>query len=154
MDVLEQISSVLTRIKNKLSILIRLEHFPALVTSKGFFCTRDININNTRWYFSIDLQKYCQTSGEYIIITPDSSDQPETVGVFIHGEQHNVFEKDSFVVEVQFKFKQVPMDKGHNFTRKFCLNSSNNYACCWGTSKLAKIEVAFIFTFLIKLNNI
>ena len=74
------------------------------------------------------------------------------VGVFINGEQHNVFEKDSFVVEVQFKFKQVPMAKGHNFTRKFWFNSSNGYKYDWGTSELAKIEVSFIFAFFIKLN--
>ena len=149
MDVLERTSSVFT--KNKFSLLIRLEHFPTYVTSKGNFYTRAININDTRWYISISLRKYCQTSGEYIIITPDSSDQPETLGAYIHGLRHhryNGIDKDySFDVEAQFKFKQVPTAGGDNFTRKFCLNSSNGYNYDWGTPELAKIEVAFIFAF-------
>ena len=148
MDVIEQTSSVLTRIKNKFSFLIRLEHFPIYVTSKGDFYTRDIYINNTRWYFSIDLRKYCQTSGKYNIITPDSSDQPETLGAHIHGEQRRGVKKDcSFDVEVQFKFKQVLTAKSHNLKHKFCLNSSNEYKCNYGTPKLAKIKVAFTFAF-------
>ena len=146
MDVLEQTSSVLTRIKNKFSLLIRLEHFPTYVTSKGVFLTRNINVNKTRWYIFISLRKYCQTSGKHIIITPDSSDQPETLGAHIYGS-HSIKKDCSFDAEAQFKLKQVPTANDHNFTRKFCLNSSNNYACCRGTSKLAKIEVAFIFAF-------
>ena len=151
MDVLDHTSSVLTQ--NKLSLLIRLEHFPALVTSKGNFYTRDIDINKTRWHFSIDLRKYCRTSGEHIKIRPDSSDQPETLGAFIHGPRHHSVEKDcSFDVEAKFKFKHVPTAKGHNLKHKFCLISSNNYACRCGTSKLAKIKVSFIFACLLKLN--
>ena len=149
MDVLEQTSSVFT--KNKLSFLIRLEHFPTYVTSKGVFCTRDFNINNTRWFISIELRKYCQTSGKYIIITPDSSDQPETLGAYIHGERHyrytGIDKEYSFDVEAQFKFKQVPTANIYNFSRKFCLNSLNEYTTNWGKPKLAKIEVAFIFAF-------
>ena len=145
MDVLDHTSSVFT--KNKFSLLIRLEHFPALVTSKGAFFTRDIDINKTRWYISIDLRKYCQTSDKHIIITPGSSDQPETLGAFIHGSRRH-FEKDcSFDVNVQFKFKQIPTAKGSKFTHKFRLNSSNKYAHGYGTQRLAKIEVAFIFAF-------
>ena len=154
MDVLEQTSSVFT--KNELSLLIRLEHFPTHVTSKGAFFTRDININNTRWYISIELRKYCQTSDKHIKITPDSSDQPETLAAYIHGERHhryNGIDKDySFDVEAQFKFKQVATAKGSKFSHKICLNSSNKYAYGCGTPKLAKIEVAFTFAFFIKYN--
>ena len=151
MDVLAQTSSVVTCIKNKFSLLIRLENFPAHVTSKGNFYTRDININNTRWFIYIGLRKYCQKSGEYIIVRTDSSDQPETLAAYIHGERHhryNGIDKDySFYVEAQFKFKQVPTAKGYNFTHKFCLNSSNEYKYNRGFPRLAKIEVAFIFAF-------
>ena len=145
MDVLERTSSVFT--KNKLSLLIRLEHFPALVTSKGFFYTRDIDINKTRWHISIDLRKYCRTSGEHIKIRPDSSDQPETLGAFIRGERHYVKKNCSFDVKAKFKFKHVPTARGFKFTHKFCLNSSNKYKYNRGMPRLAKIEVAFIFVF-------
>ena len=148
MDVLDH--SVFT--KNKFSLLIRLEHFPTYVTSKGNFYTRAININDTRWYISISLRKYCQTSGKYNIVTPDSSDQPETLGAHIQGEQRGVKKNCSFDVKAKFKFKHVPTAKGHNLKHKFCLISSNNYACRCGTSKLAKIKVYFIFAFLLNLN--
>ena len=141
-------------LENKFSLLIRLEQFPALVASKGIFSTRSIRFNNTRWSVSISLLKYCQTSGEYIIPEPNSSDQPETLGTYIHGSRHDVGRSGSFVVEAQFKFKQVPTAEGDNFTRKFCLNSSNGYNYGWGTSNLATIEVAFIFPFLLNLNCI
>ena len=153
MDVLAQTSSVFTCIMNKFSLLIRLKYFPLLATSKGVFYTRDIHINNTRWYISTAFLKFCQTSGEYIRIMPDSFYQPETLGFFIHGSRHHAVEKDcSFDVEAQIKFNQVQTARGYNFTRKFCLNSSNNYTCGCGTPRLAKIEVAFTFAFFIKFN--
>ena len=150
MDVLEQTSCIFT--KNKLSLLVRIDQFPAFVTSKACCFAEGININNTRWYISIDLRKYCQTSGEYIKITPDSADQPEKLGAFIHASRHHVKKDCSFDVEAQFKFKHVPTARGANFTCKFCLNSSNNYTCGCGTPRLAKIEVAFTFAFFIKFN--
>ena len=147
MDVLEQTSCVFT--KNKLSLLVRIDQFPAFVTSKACCFAEGININNSRWYISIDLRKYCKTSGEHISITPDLSDEPETLGAFIHGERHHVKKDCSFDVEVQFKFKQIPTAKGSKFTHKFRLNSSNKYAHGYGTQRLAKIEVAFIFAFFL-----
>ena len=85
---------------------------------------------------------------------PDSFYQPETLGFFIHGSRHHVVEKDcSFDVEAQIKFNQVQTARGYNFTRKFCLNSSNEYEQNRGIPNLAKIEVAFIFAFF-KLNFI
>ena len=151
MDLLAQTSSVFTCIMNKFSLLIRLKHFPLLATSKGVFYTRDIHINNTRWYISTAFLKFCQTSGEYIRIMSDSFYQPETLGFFIHGSRHHVVEKDcSFDVEAQIKFNQVQTARGYNFTRKFCLNSSNEYEQNRGIPNLAKIEVAFIFAFFIK----
>ena len=148
MDVLEQTSCVFT--KNKLSLLVRIDQFPAFVTSKACCFAEGININNTRWNISIKLRKYCQTSGEYIRIMPDSSDQPETLGAYIHGSRNHAGRYGSFDVEAQFKFKQVPTANCYNFTHKFCLNSSNEYKYNYGTSKLAKIEVAFTFAFFIK----
>ena len=141
-------------LENKFSLLIRLEHFPALVASTGIFSTRSIRFNNTRWFISIHLFKYCQTSGEYIILEPNSSDQPETLGAYIYGSRADVGRYGSFVVEAQIEFKQVPTARGDNFTHKFCLNSSNGYNYVYGTPNLATIDVAFIFPFLLNLNCI
>ena len=134
-------------IGKKFTLFIRIKHFPALVTSKRVFSTRSIRFNNTRWFISIHLFKYCQTSGEYIILEPNSSDQPETLGAYIHGSRAHVERYSSFDVTAQFKFKQAPTARSDHLTHKFCLNSSNGYKYSYGTSNLATIEVAFIFNF-------
>ena len=133
-------------IGKKFTLFIRIEHFPALVTSKRVFSTRYISFNDTRLFISLPLLKYCQTSGKHFIPKLDSSDQPETLGAYIHGSRAHVERYSSFDVTAQFKFIQAPTGSDH-LTHRFCLNSSNGYKYSYGNSNLATIEVAFIFNF-------
>ena len=139
-DVLKHVSCTLT--KNTLSLLIRIDNFPAFVTSKGFYYTREIIANNTRWYFLVVMTKYCQTSSKYICINADTSDQPEALGAVIKGKREKESTYCSFDVVAKIKFKQ-PHEK--KFTKKFCFNSSNGHEAGRGFSKLAKINVIFTF---------
>ena len=146
MDVLKHESCTLT--KNKLSLLIRIDNFPSFVTSKARHITRDIIIDTTRWYILVDMTKYCQTSGNYILINAETSDQPEALAAVIKGKREKESIDCSFDVEAKFKFKQPhPMDDENEFTKKFCFNSSNGYAFSWGFGNLSEINVVFTFFF-------
>ena len=143
MDVLKHESCTL--IKNKLSLLIRIDNFPSFVTSKARHCTRNIIVNNTHWSIILDLRKYCQISAKYIHINAKTSDQPETLGVFVNGKGEKGI-NCSFDVVAKFKFKQPhPLDNGNEFTKIVCFNLSNGYgvAVGWGFSHLAEINVTF-----------
>ena len=142
MDVLKHESCTL----NKLSLLIRIDNFPSFVTSKDFDYTREIIVNNTRWFIVVVMTKYCQTSAEYIWINVDTSDQPEALAVDIKGKREKESIDCAFDVVAKFKFKQPhPMDNKNEFTKKFCFNSSNGYEYAWGFCELAKINVVFTF---------
>ena len=140
MDVLKHASYTL----NKLSLLIRIDNFPSFVTSKAHLYTRDIILNNnTRWNILVGLTKYCQTSEKYILINAETSDQPETLGVFVNGKGEKGI-NCSFDVVAKFKFKQPhPLDIGNEFTLIVCFNSSNGYGVAVGFSHLAEINVTF-----------
>ena len=103
--------------------MIRVENFPSFVTSKAEFKSKRINAYGTEWYISIELYKYCQTSGEDVRVTPSSSDQPETLGVFVYGERSDRKEC-SFDVDATFKFKQPVTAQEYRYlrTRKFCFD--------------------------------
>ena len=135
---------------NKLSLLIRIDNFPSFVTSKAHHCTRDIIVNNTRWFIILDMRKYCQTSAKYICINDETSDQPESLGASINGKGEKSIDC-SFDVVAKFKFKQPhPLDDENEFTKKFCFNSSNGYTVSSGFGDLAMINVIFtFFVFLI-----
>ena len=142
MDVLKHESFTLT----KLSLIIRIDNFPSFVTSKAHHYTREIILNNTRWYITVYMLKYCQTSSKYILVNADTSDQPETLGAFVRGKREKGSIDCSFDVVAKFKFKQPhPTDDKNEFTKKFCFNSSNDYEFGWGYGDLAKINVVFTF---------
>ena len=141
MDVLKHESCTL----NKLSLLIRIDNFPSFVTSKARLYTRDIIVNNTRWYIVVVMTKYCQTSAKYISINAETSDQPEALAAVIKGKREKESIDCSFDVVAKFKFKQPhPMDDENEFTEKFCFNSSNGYKVGRGLW-LARINVVFTF---------
>ena len=145
MDVLKHESCTL--IKNKLSLLVRIDNFPSFVTSKESLYTRDIIVNNTRWYITVYMMKYCQTSAKYILTNDEASDRPETLGAYVHGECEKGNDC-SFDVVAKFKFKQPhPANNEKEFTKKFCFNSSNGYEFGWGFCRLAEINEVFIIFF-------
>ena len=147
MDVLKHVSYTLT--KNTLSILIRIDNFPAFVTSKEIDCTRDIIVNNTRWYFLVGTTKYRRTSAKYININAETSGKPEALGAVIKGKREKGSINCAFDVVAKFKFKQPhPMDDENKLTRKFCFNSSNGYKDGWGSFELSTINVVFTFFFV------
>lgn len=107
--------------------------------------SRDINISNTRWYISIELEKYCRGTGEYIEITPESTDQPETLAAYVYGDGRNSNE-GSFDVKAKFMLTHLSTVKTKMINGKFSFNSSNKYEDAKGVSKLALIEVAINFS--------
>ena len=141
MEVLTQNSLI----QNKLSLLLRIDDFPSLVASKARCFTRDINVNNTWWYIDISLDKWCETREEYIIITPESSDQPEVLSACIWGNVvGNISSDRSFDVTAIFKFKQPATAEEHEFTHKFSFNSLNKYKDSWVITISDEIEVIFL----------
>ena len=132
MNVLKQSSYTFT--KTKLSLLIRIDQFPAFVTSEeGFRTSRDIIINNTSWYWYIGIRLRNQ-SKTYL-------------ATYLTGS--GIIKKDSsFDVEAKFKFKHHPTAKEQVATEKFSFNSSNGYKSFGHPRKLAPIDVIIILSFL------
>lgn len=137
LEVLKQTSVTLTT--NRLQLRARIANFPSLVVSKGHYVSRDINISNTRWYISIELEKYNRATGRYIEITPESPHQPETLAAYVYGDGRNSNE-GSFDVKAKFMFTHLSTVKTKIVTGKFSFNSSNKYEDAKGVSKLALIE--------------
>lgn len=146
MDVIEKSSRVLT--KNKRSLLIRIDNFPAFVASKAKCTTRNININNTLWNISLGLRKYCPKTNKYIRITPNSSVQPDTLVADINGQVSNS-KQCSFDVATKFKF-ETEDDESRSSSLKFKLdfNQSNGYKDSPDSLHiLAEIDVVFYLYF-------
>ena len=148
MDVLKHESCTL----NKLSLLVRIDNFPSFITSKARHKTRDIIVNNTRWYIVVGTRKWPNINETSIIsrILGRHPDQPEflALAAYIAGRGEEGIDC-AFDVEAKFKFKQPhPMDDKNELTKKFCFNSSNGYEDAgWGIGNLAEINVVFTFFF-------
>ena len=141
MDILKQTSYTFS--KTNISLLLRIDNFPAFVTSQEKYRTRDISFNNTRWYISIRFERYCQTAKKSMLITPGSDQQAETLAAYVHGKTQNKDKDCSFDVTAKFKCEQLPFYVIHEceFTRKFSFNSSNRYENALGFPAMAKIDV-------------
>ena len=101
-------------------------------------------MNDTEWYVSLSLKKYCQNEKKYIHVTPSSNDQPETLGACIFGKRDD--EKDSsFIVHATFTFKHPSTAEIVWFLATIDLNSTNDYHKGWGVNDIAKIDVIFSF---------
>ena len=142
-----KILSQSTRRTFKFSISVHIENFPSFVTSKAECQSVSVNFNNTEWYIYVQLFKYCLTSKEYIRITSSSTEQPETLGVFVCGRRSDRKEC-SFDVNAIFKFKRPSTAREMQFSQshKFCFNSTKHYAA-WGYRNFAKIDVILALSF-------
>ena len=118
---------------------ILVENFHSFVTSKAEYESVSINFNNTEWYIYVQLFKYCLTSKEYIRITSSSTEQPETLGVFVCGRRSDQKEC-SFDVDETFKFKRPLTAKEVRYSHKFNFNSTRNLDS-WGSRQLSRIDV-------------
>ena len=90
----------------KFQQMIRINNFPSFVTSRAEFYTKRINAYGTEWYIAIEWFKYCQTGKEYILVNSTSTDQSDTLGVFVCGGRSDQKEC-SFDVEAIFKLRQI-----------------------------------------------
>ena len=122
---------------------IRIENFPAFVTSKARYCKVCAVVNGTKWYISLRLKKYCQNKKKYIVVTPSSSYRPDTLGASIFGQESDEEQEDSsFIVNATFKFKQPSTAKEFFMLgRRFNLNTANGYHQGWGIDQIASIDV-------------
>ena len=131
-------------LNNQFSFAICIENFPSFVNAKTFYETERIRLNNTEWFISVKLRKYCRTSNKYIHVTPSSSDEPETLGAFVHGKRIDA-KQCSFHVYATFNSnREPPTDKEKRFPEpvKYSFNSSNAYQQPGrGFSALATIDV-------------
>ena len=126
--------------KTQFQIGIRIENFPSFVATKAEYFTDDVIVNDTKWYISLFLAKYCQNEKKYIYVTPSSSDQPEALGAIIFGRRNN--EKySSFIVNATFKFKHPSMAEGFWLKGKIDLNTTNDFHLGRGDTNIAKIDV-------------
>ena len=126
-----------------IQFLILVENFPSFVTSKAKYDSVSINFNNTKWYISINLCKYCQTKKDYISVTPSSSDQPETLAANVCGERSDQKEC-SFSVDATFKFKRPSTAREKRYSQKFIFESTDkgHYGYdSWGYVDFGKIDV-------------
>lgn len=136
MDILKQTSFT----GHQLSLRIGIENFPAFVKSKATYETRKINVFNAHWYVEIVMEKHCRTSGKYIAIKPESSEQPEILTAYVYGHA----DKDcAFDVAAKFKFIHRPTAEEKNISEKFIFNSLNGYSDDWGIEELEQIAVIF-----------
>ena len=129
----------------KFQQMIRINNFPSFVTSKADFDTKRINAYGTEWYVKIPLYKYCQTSKEYIHVTSSSPDQPETLGVFVHGIRSDQNEC-SFNVEATFKLRGISTAKQERYSHKFCFTSTKNLDT-WSYRNFKRIDVILLCHF-------
>ena len=134
-----------TRRNIQFSILVYIENFPSFVTTKAEYESVSINFNNTEWFVTINLYKYCQTNKGNIRVTPSSPDQPETLAAFVCGRRGGQKEC-SFDVDAIFKFKQPAREDRES--HKFCFNSTKHYDS-WGYRKLARIDVILDLLFVV-----
>ena len=130
--------------KTQFQIGIRIENFPSFVATKANYFTDDVIVNETVWYISLALVKYCQNKKKYIHVPPSSNNQPEALGAFIFGKRSD--EKDSsYIVNATFKFKQPSTAKIFWFLVRFDLNTTNDYQKGMGVNAKAKIDVINFF---------
>ena len=120
--------------------MVRINNFPSFIVSKVSLATPRKNLNNTEWYINVNLNKYCQTSKKEIIVSAASSDQPESLGIFLNGTRTDPKEC-SFDVDAIFKFKRPSTTPEYRYSHKFVLNSMNQHYDSWGYAKFARIEV-------------
>lgn len=144
-DVLEQTSFT----KNKLSLLIRIDNFPAFVSSKADCHTRAITINNVRWFIALNFAKFYQTSGKYDLIKQES-DKAEILTAFLIGvgAGRSVNKDCTFDVEATFKFQNRPWIDQKTINNKFYFSAKNEYQAR-ALLELARIEVNFIIIFFL-----
>ena len=109
--------------------------------------SRLVNVDISQWQVSTHLQKYCQTTQKYISITPASTEQPETLAVYIHGGI-GIHEDHSFDVTAKIKLKRPSTATQHEFSHKFCFNASNGFAHALGFPNIARIDVLFRHFFI------
>ena len=136
MDVLEHTSCTIT--KHKLSFLIRIDSFPAFVTSKAHYY-REFTVNNVLWSVCIYLKKYCR-SRRYVNVTAGLL-QPECLEACVVCGKANIHKEGAFYefdVSAKFKFKQPPTAKEHQITTKF---NSTSTKCFLYLPSLAQIDV-------------
>ena len=138
MDVLKQTSSI----KQKLSLLIRIDNFPLFVSSKAEYHSRCIVVNKIRWYIYMDLRQRFNTGDGTInlCITPESPGQPDTLGAYLCGDA-SLCKNCAFDVVGKFKFKHAPTVVEREVKHKFDINKSNSFHDFNGFSDLAKINV-------------
>ena len=86
--------------------MIRIDDFPSFVASKDVFNTKRINAYGAEWYIAFELCKFCQTNNEHKFLKSISTDQPETLGVFVVGRRSDQKEC-SFNVEATFKLRVI-----------------------------------------------
>ena len=129
----------------KFQQMIRINNFLSFVTSKAEFDTKRINAYGAEWYIAIEWYKYCQTGKEYIPVTSSSPDQPDTLGVFVHGIRSDQKEC-SFNVEATFKLRGISTAKQERYSHKFCFTSTKNLDT-WGYRNFKRIEVILLYRF-------
>ena len=134
----------------KFSILVHIENFPSFVISKAKCQSVSVNFSNTEWHIRVQLFKYCQAGKEFILVTPSSSDQPETLSVCLCGRRSDRKEC-SFNVDALFKFKQPVTAQQKRYLHKFGFDSTTHYFN-WGYRKFAQINVIFALFYFLRIN--
>ena len=128
--------------------MIRIDDFPSFVTSKDLFNSKSINAYGAEWDIAIQLLKYCQccqTNNDHILVNSTSTDQPETLGVFVYGVRSDQKEC-SFVVEATFKLKHISTAREWRYSHKFCFTSTEN-CDSWGYRDFMRIDVILLIIF-------
>ena len=145
MDLLKQTSFT----QNKLSLFIRIENFPAFVTSKAEYISRYINVNNTQWCIRIWTDETCNNTTQ----ASSDQDQPKFLFIAVCGKvEKNLCKECSFNVAAKFTIKQHETAT-IEATCKLCLNASNQYKNYFINRNL-KIDVTFFLTFFAYLSFI
>ena len=125
--------------------MIRIDDFPSFVNSKDLFNSKRINVYGAEWYITFELLKYCQTNKHHILVNSTSTDQPETLGVFVVGRRSDQKEC-SFVVETTFKLKHISTAREWRNSHKFCFTSTKN-CDTWGYRDFMRIDVILFIIF-------